>query len=738
MSNYSSTDHYVGNPYNFVSLPVKKINASEMDTASSEKVRKLPGYSKIDSELNTGVITFTINTQTPSCIGDESGNFFYKNADGKYAIPGTSIKGLIRTNMKILGQGAIGEDIEDFRLMYRTVGAASKLSLNEDYKRILGITTVDKHSVVNNVYGGYIEKKDGKYRIIPARGEMGYIRVDEGDIISEFKKNNQKNPFKILINANKTILHNKANGSENGEYVPYQFPVSYRMAAGKVAAIGAPAEYEMEGYVISSGPMKGKKALYIITQEDESKSFIELEESDVDSYEIDLEAKWNQLGTTAYVFRSNKDELIEKMRNYYKLPEEGERKAVFYIQLGSDMYFGYTPYLRLFYDNSILGGVPKEMQNKRDSSVFDYAQSILGISNDKNQYKSRVLFEDAVSGENSRMEEMPRNAVLAEPKPSSYLDYLVQNGPEDQGGIITYNDDFRIRGYKQYWLKDSITDSRGSANVDSEFYCLEQGTKFYEKIHFHNLRDDELGLLLWCIRLEDGSQQNIGKGKPYGFGRIEITELKVKKVDYRKLYCADSFRFDAYSEAEEDISKWIELYKNYVTDTYHIDLMKQIGIQEFLIMKDYEHRPPKDQTEYMNIDRGDYKNRTKELPTPDAVAGKSISGQWHRGDSKVAEKTQSTVSVFSDHVKKGDIVSSFGKNEIVINAVVKNVTGTEVFFVDDKGEKRKIAEKDIKRAMHKDKRDSLGKILHVKDKVKITISQNGSSSTVERIEILND
>ena len=738
MSNYSSTDHYVGNPYNFVSLPVKKINASEMDTASSEKVRKLPGYSKIDSELNTGVITFTINTQTPSCIGDESGNFFYKNADGKYAIPGTSIKGLIRTNMKILGQGAIGEDIEDFRLMYRTVGAASKLSLNEDYKRILGITTVDKHSVVNNVYGGYIEKKDGKYRIIPARGEMGYIRVDEGDIISEFKKNNQKNPFKILINANKTILHNKANGSENGEYVPYQFPVSYRMAAGKVAAIGAPAEYEMEGYVISSGPMKGKKALYIITQEDESKSFIELEESDVDSYEIDLEAKWNQLGTTAYVFRSNKDELIEKMRNYYKLPEEGERKAVFYIQLGSDMYFGYTPYLRLFYDNSILGGVPKEMQNKRDSSVFDYAQSILGISNDKNQYKSRVLFEDAVSGENSRMEEMPRNAVLAEPKPSSYLDYLVQNGPEDQGGIITYNDDFRIRGYKQYWLKDSITDSRGSANVDSEFYCLEQGTKFYEKIHFHNLRDDELGLLLWCIRLEDGSQQNIGKGKPYGFGRIEITELKVKKVDYRKLYCADSFRFDAYSEAEEDISKWIELYKNYVTDTYHIDLMKQIGIQEFLIMKDYEHRPSKDQTEYMNIDRGDYKNRTKELPTPDAVAGKSISGQWHRGDSKVAEKTQSTVSVFSDHVKKGDIVSSFGKNEIVINAVVKNVTGTEVFFVDDKGEKRKIAEKDIKRAMHKDKRDSLGKILHVKDKVKITISQNGSSSTVERIEILND
>ena len=66
------------------------------------------------------------------------------------------------------------------------------------------------------------------------------------------------------------------------------------------------------------------------------------------------------------------------------------------------------------------------------------------------------------------------------------------------------------------------------------------------------------------------------------------------------------------------------------------------------------------------------------------------------------------------------------------------MTGTEVFFVDDKGEKRKIAEKDIKRAMHKDKRDSLGKILHVKDKVKITISQNGSSSTVERIEILND
>ena len=59
----------------------------------------------------------------------------------------------------------------------------------------------------------------------------------------------------------------------------------------------------------------------------------------------------------------------------------------------------------------------------------------------------------------------------------------------------------------------------------SHLYPLDAGVRFNGKIRFYNVTEEELGMLLWGLLLEENSQQNIGKGKPYGYGRISV-ELK--------------------------------------------------------------------------------------------------------------------------------------------------------------------------------------------------------------------
>ena len=42
---------------------------------------------------------------------------------------------------------------------------------------------------------------------------------------------------------------------------------------------------------------------------------------------------------------------------------------------------------------------------------------------------------------------------------------------------------------------------------------MKKGTTFSGTIRFKNLKEDELGLLLWSLLLNDGCYQSIGMGK---------------------------------------------------------------------------------------------------------------------------------------------------------------------------------------------------------------------------------
>lgn len=608
----SNTNTYVGAPYNFVPVSRKVIEKKESD---------MKVHGMLNDELLSGEISYKITAQTPIFISDGKEKAdFVTNERNQFIIPGSSVRGLIRNNVQILGLSSIEDDIDDYSLLYRKVGA-KKSDDKDRYEEVLGAKTIaipgrkTGISVLLNVKAGYISKKGNNYIIYqtevdsikPEYKEMNYYVLSERTIADNLKdypyfdkhpeclQNKVKNGFQK--DATKRPVQYK--GIPNDKYTPGYYDISYEIKNLKnVVQITELGEASKDGVLMCTGFMNNKKALYVIPKIDSTKEALVIPDNDVTAFKIDYEKKKNTLKGNKY----NKHNL-----EAFNLPEDGEVKPVFYIYLDGRLYFGFTPRLRLFYDHSIKEGL------KQDKVDFDYAKSMFGTIKDNTGYKSKLSFTDAViCGTPTKAQKEER--VLAEPKPSSYLDYLNQMEPS------SYNSpDIKLRGIKQYWLHDEPAPNSGEVKetVKTVLKPLEKGTEFTGTIRFNNLTQDELGLLVWSIKLEKDSMMNIGMGKAYGFGAISVSDVEVKTVCNNKAYSLDeALDFDPFEKENPD--ELIQKYKDVVNkqlDGKKIDALP--SIQNFLLIKDFTRKPAESEIRYMSIDKDkkEYQNRTKPLQT---------------------------------------------------------------------------------------------------------------------------
>ena len=437
-------------------------------------------------------------------------------------------------------------------------------------------------------------------------------------------------------------------GVENKRYVPYARPCSYKVSktdSKDIDAVSMPEKATMEGadlegwkpgWAVSTGQMNEKKAIYIIPEMDSSQSFL-LDPKDIKSFQIDYNKRENTLKSLfkdkeKWKNLSKKEEkeeekkLVEKTRAVFGLPEKGdEARPVFYISLdgaSGTYYIGFTPHLRLFFEHTVAKGIHEDPL----SNGYDLATSIFGLSeeNGKLHYKSKVSFTDAeltlpVDSQSSP-EGKKETFILAEPKPSSYLDYLEQS---DQ--LSTYSSDsFKLRGIKQYWMRKDIyrgNVNQNNDNVGSKFIPLQKGASFAGKVRFQNLTGEELGLLLWSIRLEPGCKMNVGKGKPYGFGVISISDIKTKILNTEKAYNTDELTLDPLTEiSEEKQTELIDEYKKTVIGGKKV--VDMASVKTFLRMK--SEMPNPEQIRYMSIDKSEYQSRERRLHTVDEVLDKGM------------------------------------------------------------------------------------------------------------------
>lgn len=129
--------------------------------------------------------------------------------------------------------------------------------------------------------------------------------------------------------------------------------------------------------------------------------WIPIAPQDIDSFKRDFEGRKNQLTVAtgfnlAKMEKDEKEELKKEVSRFFGLPENGEIKPVFYIELDGKLYFGFTPRLRLFYEKEIYDGLSKE---QRDNSL-DYCKSMFGFATDNESYRSRLSFQEAVIDKN--------------------------------------------------------------------------------------------------------------------------------------------------------------------------------------------------------------------------------------------------------------------------------------------------------------------------------------------------
>ena len=617
---------YVGAPYNFVPLSEKVYEYPEGTLAMHNDVRE---------ELFSGDISYEITAKTPIFIDDGSElHQFYKNSKGQYCIPGSSIRGLIRNNVQILGFSSIFEDIDDYALMYRSVAGGQE---KKRYADILGSKQLEidkkKIGILQNVKAGYIANEDGNYVIYPNKvksigkpyKDMNYYVLSERTVVDHYLKWESQNPQKdkfefsfftdkkpiltqhLMKKFEKKIIKGRVHykGMPNPDYKPYSLPVSYLIKNQKeIIAVGKPGEYTNEGYALSSGKMNEKKAIYIIPEIDRSQDPIQIPEKDVTAFKIDLKKRKNAL-----------KQFENEEKDFFSLPEEGKEKPVFYIQLGEKLYFGFTPRLRLFYDHTVKEG----LKENHKEGIIDYAKAMFGYSNSSSSYKSRLSFSDAVNTEKSAKKVKTEKVILAEPKPTSYLDYLKQ----DSKTCYTYNtSDFEIRGMKQYWLHSDYQkcDINGKEKAASVINPLSSGTIFSGKVRFQNLTRDELGLLLWSLNLRDESWMNIGKGKAFGYGNISLKITSARVFDKKKAYLSDiTLDLEPFDEIVPE--EYIAYYKEYISNKLQVeDIEKVPMIRTFVNMKDSTKIPDAEDVRYMKIDKKEYSsNRKVPLPSVDDV-----------------------------------------------------------------------------------------------------------------------
>lgn len=629
INNKAASNFYVGAPYNFVEFTEKQYEYPE---------DLLPTHDCMKNELTSGEIEYEITAETPIFVDDGTvDHHFRKNENGKYCIPGSSVRGLIRNNVQILGFSSFEDDIDDYALMYRNV-AGKKETNKKEYNSAVGdssLISVGKNpnnekkeikvNVLNKVKAGYICQENGQYRIYQTCvdriskefEERNYYVLSERVIIGEYqkyqkmKKMGKKSEFQYDFFTQKNqYLQNtktctfptegkKCIGEENKEYKPYYEPVSYlKIGQQTITAVGNPEKYREngnEGFAISSGYMKNKKVVYIIPAVDKTKDPINILPSDVEAFRVDFEKRKNTLG---------------QKKTFFSLPENGEMKPVFYTRVDGRLYFGFTPRLRVFYTHTVKDGLP---ENQRTGKL-DFARAMFGYSNDQKSYKSRLSFSDAVVKKTVAESERSANVILSEPKPTSYMDYLEQS---NRKGTVTYNsNEFRLRGVKQYWLHQSAGENVGlnnNKNITSEIHALPEKTVFVGKVRFKNLTKQELGLLLWAMRLERDSQMNIGKAKAYGYGRIALNIKSAKKISLQSAYeCMEKLDLSPFEDIAVDDE--IMAYKIYMAKNQNLKKIEDSPrIRDFLAMKDSKKIPNKDAIRYMCLE-DEYAKRTQPLP----------------------------------------------------------------------------------------------------------------------------
>ena len=557
-------------PFNFIRFP-------EEVYTRYKNCDELPKFDNYNKNLNTGYIDYTFVNETPLFVGDEKGRDkdivdFFRNSDNEICIPGSSLKGVIRSNTEILSF-SYPEFVEDRLYLYRKFASADTSS--KQYKDIIKVER--GQSIDTVVKAGYIKKKGDRYYLYQAKkvNNKTFFPISE----RKLRQNNlPENKVKYMYT--KELLNYKGkNGKDwdrfarnrynlNRNYRPYSTSISFDIdSENHFKQISVNNSCKYKGILCNNNHLGSKSKHYIINEIDENSKPIEIDSREIIAYKNDCETNKQRTNSEYYLLPGEK---------YGNKITENPRPFFYIMKDNKVAYFGRSPYLRIFYKNSV-----RDCINTKYVPGIDYANAMYGYTVDKkqgsplknmeNNFKSRISFMDAVCKNPKTVKEV-KYFNLASPKSSCYNLYLDQYGVEMKKEINTYSSDSKpeIRGYKFYWHHKGDVDINKisldkPSNITSNLRnIMKKGNEFSGKIYFQNLTDDELGLLLLSIKYNEKSRENLGMAKAYGLGRVNFDniDLYLEKIE-NKFLC-----FNNNYEKIDDIQYYKYKYMDFIEDNH--------------------------------------------------------------------------------------------------------------------------------------------------------------------------
>ncbi|HMV85114.1 MAG TPA: TIGR03986 family CRISPR-associated RAMP protein [Blastocatellia bacterium] len=466
-------------------------------------------------------------------------DFFHTGDATKPVIPGSSLRGMLRSLVEIVSYGKVSR-VSDKKLFFRTMDDSA---VGDHYRGRMS----------DRVETGFLFRQGRQYSI----KKCSMARVFRDDIKTDMYE---------AIGSDK-IPRWKSSLNNQVQYRPVWILLNEK--GDRVSELSTEkVEGWTEGRQVITGniPKKKKEFVFLLPAADTEE--VAVPEAIVQRFHDDDQlTAWQEKA-----FPANRPLSGYRERDGWlgKNPDEyGE--PIFFLRENDQLTFvGRARMFRLPYVQRPLDLVDESL---RDVRMIDFADAVFGYvekkrdeteqGNKANAYASRVQVTEATTDDAEVF--LPgtpfATEILATPKPTAFQHYLIQTSDIKRKlrHFDSSRNDTAIRGNKLYWKRgsrtlDELRAKPNSPNVDANGHVTPTSTQhtlikpvrsdvqFKFRVYFENLSNEELGALCWALHPLGDKQKychQLGMGKPLGMGAVELDatlHLNNRKERYGSLF----------------------------------------------------------------------------------------------------------------------------------------------------------------------------------------------------------
>ena len=481
-------------PYNFVPLSPFVLYPEWASLASHDHpfVDGLSGHLSFSLTTKTSL---SVGGQQEPATADHAGKIhFYRTPEGTPAIPGSTLKGMLRNVLATAAFGRMSQ-IEERKFSVRDILNTGTHYYNQIVKQ--------------KARAGWLRFHQGQWQVQPCQ----YTRLHQQELI---------NAFGLEVNQWKRASTVKARYGLLKGLREIQFDIEPHKtkqegtatAVGKGAVAGTVVVTGQPGQSFDGG-RSAKKWEFIFYQDQESEWFAVPDSA---------------LSDFLFVHENS-----EEWAFFQKGEHGQEAIPVFWhgSQAKSMTSMGLAQMYRLAQKNSLHDALRNTSAHHLDDARADLPELIFGRLRpgegqaDDWGLRGRVNIGMLVPDTDKVDLRWTKDTVLSSPKPSFYPAYLKQEADSPRPMTLDSKAP-ELRGWKRYPVKPERVQSPPSDVTNKVKVSLETvsaDTNFNGTIRFHNLRPVELGALLWVLDFGRRDQlcHSLGTGKPYGLGQAQLS-----------------------------------------------------------------------------------------------------------------------------------------------------------------------------------------------------------------------